>query len=194
MDGTTECLDEDLGALAPTPGAPPAQLAALLARFAKTVKARLRSHDLRRHGIDEDDVEQEVRIRLWAALERGPGQELPGAYVQKVVLTTIIDAVRRERTRRRELGENPDAIDALCADEGRQPERMLAQAQWAEQVRDCINRLPRRRRRPVQLYLLGYTMQETATANGLTLDAGSKLVRRGLADLRTLLRRHYGSG
>ena len=162
-------------------------LDAILARFGKVVRARLRAHDLRRHGIDEDDVEQDVRIRLWNTLERESVRDLTGAYVQKVVLSAVIDAVRRERTRRCESGQDLDSVEATHADPGRQPDLMLAHEQWLAQLRGCIERLPLRRQRPVRLYLLGYTMQELSDLNGLSLDAGSKLVRRGLAELRRLL-------
>lgn len=168
---------------------PAAEIEAALARFTKVVRARLRVHDLRRHGIDEDDVEQDVRIRLWNTLERESAIDLSGAYVQKVVLSAVIDAVRRERTRRTEFGQDLDAAESIHADLGRQPDRLLAQDQWMCHVQGCIERLPLRRQRPVRLYLLGYTMQELSDLSGLTLDAGSKLVRRGLAELRLMLGR-----
>ena len=41
----------------------PQDITAVLCRFARTVKLSLRSHNLKRHGIDDEDVEQEVRIR-----------------------------------------------------------------------------------------------------------------------------------
>lgn len=165
-----------------------ADLDAALARFSKIVRARLRVHDLRRHGIDEDDVEQDVRIRLWNALARESARDLSGAYVQKVVVSAVIDAVRRERARRSEFGQGLEAVEATHADQGRQPDLLLAEEQWMDHVQRCIERLPLRRQRPVRLYLLGYTMQELSDLTGLSLDAGSKLVRRGLAELRLTLR------
>lgn len=175
------------------PASPPAlDFDAVLARFAKVIRARLRAHDLRRHGIDEDDVEQDVRIRLWNTLERESSHDLSSAYVQKVVLSAVIDAVRRERTRRSEVGQDLEAVEATHADQGRQPDLLLAQTQWMDHVLHCIERLPLRRQRPVRLYLLGYTIQELSDLCGLSLDAGSKLVRRGLAELRSMLREQSG--
>jgi RNA polymerase sigma-70 factor (ECF subfamily) len=168
----------------------PRDIASVLMRFARMVKLSLRSHHLTRHGIDEDDVEQEIRIRLWNALERDPGKDFPAAYVQKVVFSAVIDAVRRERVRRRDLQSEVDVCDGEHPDQSRQPDSVLAQGQWADHLRYSLGKLPVRRRRPVQLFLLGYTLQEIADRCGLTLDAGSKLVRRGLGDLRRLLREH----
>jgi RNA polymerase sigma-70 factor (ECF subfamily) len=166
-----------------------AELAATISRFARMVKTTVRSHNLARHGIDEDDVEQEVRIRLWTALAREPSRQLPGAYVQRVVFSAVVDALRRERVRRRDLQDDFGRADDL-PDLARQPDALVAQRQWTEFLHRCIERLPARRQFPVQLYLLGYSFQEVAHANGITLDAGSKLVRRGLADLRALLKEY----
>lgn len=164
-----------------------AALEAVLMRFAKAVRHRLRTHDLRRLGIDEEDVEQDVRIRLWTTLQRDPSLEPSAAYVQRVVLSAIIDAVRRARTLRRDLSHDLQGVEATQPDQGRSPDMHLAQFQWLDLVDGCIARLPARRQAPVRLHLLGYSMQELSELNGLTLDAGSKLVRRGLADLRSLL-------
>lgn len=190
MGGTLELEPEKSRGLASRciPSPPSGGLAAVLSRFARMVKMSVRSHNLGRHGIDEDDIEQEIRIRLWSALERQPAKELPGAYVQKVVFSVVVDAVRRERVRRLDLQHEADCHGADYSDITRQPDALLAQRQWTDHLHQCICRLPPRRRRPVQLFLLGYTLQEVANVNGITLDAGSKLVRRGLADLRRLLR------
>lgn len=163
-----------------------AALAAAISRFARMVKTSVRAHNLARHGIDEEDVEQEVRIRLWTALARDPHRQLPSTYVQKVVFSAVVDAMRRERVRRRDLQDDPGSTEAL-PDLSRQPDALFAQRQWTEFLHQCIGRLPARRQLPVELYLLGHSFKEVAHANGITLDAGSKLVRRGLADLRALL-------
>ena len=169
----------------------PRDIGAVLARFGRMVRLSLRSHNLKRHGIDDDDVEQEVRIRLWTTLARNPDKELPASYVQKVVFSTVIDAVRRERVRSRDLMSGEECNAYEFPDPGRQPDTLLAHRQWTQHLRRCIGQLPYRRRVPVQLFLLGYSLQEVADARRLTLDAGSKLVRRGLADLRALLREHH---
>jgi RNA polymerase sigma factor (sigma-70 family) len=191
MEGALELQAAKISAATQTPKAArptPADIDSALARFGKIARARLRGHDLRRHGIDSDDVEQNVRIRLWAALEREAVCDFSTAYIQKVVLSVVIDAIRRERIRRSEFGQNLDAVEATHADHGRQPDLLLAQNQWMDRLRQCIGSLPFRRQRPVRLYLMGYTMQELSDPSGLSLDAGSKLVRRGLAELRCLIR------
>ncbi len=163
------------------------ELAELIGRFTRYVRARLRTHDLARHGLDEDDIEQEVRIRLWAMLDRDPDKALPPAYIQKIIFSVVVDAVRRERTRGREWATDFDPENSQFVDHGWQPDVVVSNLQWARRLTAGLGELGPRRRRPVQLFLLGYTMRETAEALGLSVDAASKLVRRGLADLRKTL-------
>lgn len=163
------------------------RLQALLARFGSRVRAQIASNSLSLQGIDPDDVEQEVRIRLWKALERDPNADFPASYVQRVVVTVIVDAVRRAQVR---------AADPLPEDEGGGelpeagpgPEVVAADRRRLEAVAQCIAALPVRRRRPLQLYLQGFGLQEAADHCGLTLDAARKLIYRGLDELKTRMR------
>jgi len=76
-----------------------AALRALVERFGARVRQQIAQHRLDRHGIDADDVEQEVRIRLWNALQRDPNALLPASYIQRTVLSVLVDAVRRSEAR-----------------------------------------------------------------------------------------------
>ncbi len=160
----------------------------LLTRFASRVRAQIASNALNIHGIDPDDVEQEVRIRLWKALERDPNAEFPASYIQRVVVTTIVDAVRRAQVRAAD--PLPDAEDGgvELAGSGPGPDTAAAETIKVEAVARCIGQLPVRRRRPLQLYLQGFGLQETADVCGLTLDAARKLIYRGLDEVKARMR------
>lgn len=165
----------------------PARLDQLLRRFAARVRAQIESNRLTQHGIDPDDVEQEVRIRLWKALERDPNADFPASYIQKVVVTAMVDAVRRAQARPAEALPDADAGEAELADAGVAPDRAATEAQQMSRLGECLAALSPRRRRPLQLYLQGYALQEVADLNGLTLDAARKLVYRGLDELKERL-------
>jgi DNA-directed RNA polymerase specialized sigma24 family protein len=87
---------------------PHPRLDQLLRRFAARVRAQIESNRLIQHGIDPDDVEQEVRIRLWKALERDPNADFPASYIQKVVVTVMVDALRRAQSRAADALPDPD--------------------------------------------------------------------------------------
>jgi RNA polymerase sigma factor (sigma-70 family) len=159
----------------------------LLQRFAARVRVQIESNRLMQQGIDADDVEQEVRIRLWRALERDPNAEFPASYIQKVVATVLVDALRRSQVRPAEALPEPEEGEAELPDAGARPERVAMDAEQIAKLGRCLEALPPRRRRPLQLYLQGYALQELADLNGLTLDAARKLVYRGLEELKQRL-------
>ena len=164
-----------------------AKLNELLTRFASRVRAHIASNALNIHGIDPDDVEQEVRIRLWKAIERDPNAEFPASYIQRVVVTTIVDAVRRAQVRAAEpLPEGESGAELAASGPG--PELAAAETLKVEAVARCIEALPVRRRRPLQLYLQGFGLQEVADMSGLTLDAARKLIYRGLDEVKARMR------
>ncbi len=164
-----------------------AKLNELLQRFASRVRAQIASNALNIHGIDPDEVEQEVRIRLWKAIERDPNAEFPASYIQRVVVTTIVDAVRRAQVRAADpLPDGESGVELAASGPG--PERAAAETLKVEAVARCIETLPVRRRRPLQLYLQGFGLQEVADLSGLTLDAARKLIYRGLDEVKARMR------
>lgn len=160
----------------------------LLSRFASRVRAQIMSSSLNLHGIDPDDVEQEVRIRLWKALERDPNADLPASYIQRVVATAIVDAVRRAQVRAAEPLPEPESGGIELQAEAPLPDEVASDTRKMQVVMACIRVIPVRRRRPLQLYLQGFGLQETADLCGLTLDAARKLIYRGLDDVKARLR------
>jgi RNA polymerase sigma factor (sigma-70 family) len=164
-------------------------LQALLARHARRVRQQIESHRLDRHGLDADDIEQEVRIRLWRALERDPIAVLPASYIQRVVLSVLVDAVRRAEVRPTEpLPEVETVESGSLATTSDRPESSAIDAQRMACVAEAIAAIPARRRQPLQLYLQGFTLPELAPLCDLTADAARKLVYRGLDELKQRLR------
>lgn len=166
-----------------------AALQALIARFGARVRAQIASHRLDRHGIDADDVEQEVRIRLWHALQRDPNTPLPASYVQRTVMSVLVDAVRRSEARPAEpMPDDLDALPMAAIEAPTTPDQAASDQQVGAALAAAIGELPERRRRPLQLYLQGFTIPEVAELCGLTFDAGRKLVYRGLDEVKARLR------
>lgn len=151
------------------------------------MRAQIESNRLIQHGIDPEDVEQEVRIRLWKALERDPNADFPASYIQKVVVTVMVDALRRAQVRAADALPEAEDETAQLPDEGVRPDRAANEAQHIARLREALADLSPRRRRPVQLYLQGFALQEVADLSGLTLDAARKLVYRGMDELKQRL-------
>ncbi len=164
------------------------RLESLLADFGAKVRILIHTHGLAQYGIDPEDVEQEVRIRLWRAVERDRSAAFHASYIQRVVASSVIDALRRAQVRAAEpLPEDSDQGDAL-PDETASPEQSTGDSQQVEALRRCLDALPERRRLPIALHLQGFALQEIADLVGTSAEAARKLVTRGLDELKQRLR------
>ncbi len=169
------------------PNSSKTRLEALLREYGARLRALIASHGLAKHGIDPDDVEQEVRIRLWQALERDRNVVLRASYIQRVVLTVVVDRVRRAKVRLAEPLPEDDEPVLWNIDTNASPEQRSRDDQFIEVVTRCLASLPETRRVALAFHLQGYSWDETAELTGVSAEAARKLAARGLAELKTQL-------
>jgi len=172
----------------PLPRTLHARLEQLLADYGSKVRALIEGHGLGQYGIDAADIEQEVRIRLWKALERDRSAAFRTSYIQRVVLSTVIDAIRAAKSRPAEPlpegeGEGHEAF--LARDAG--PEQTAAGSADFDRVAACLAELPQRRREAVALHLQGFSLREIGELGGTSEEAARKLLDRGMQTLRARL-------
>jgi len=161
-------------------------------RYLRNTIVQLCPKDL---GLLYNDIEQDARVRLWRALQRGTEIEDPASYIYRVAATTTVDAIRRLKARREEQlrdGEDEDSDDRggreLAADANSSPDRLAERRQLIHKVQGALNRIADSRRRAVVLHLEGLTTQEVARALGWSEPKARHLVYRGLKDMRRELR------
>jgi RNA polymerase sigma factor (sigma-70 family) len=151
----------------------------------------------RRRGLDDadlDEMEQEVRLRLWRALSTS--DRVRGAktsYLYQTAMSAALDMIRRRRARPAEdldVIEESESVDAPAA---AGPDAALEQAELAERIEAAIDALPEPRDVVVRLHLTGYHRTEIAQLLGWTEPKVRNLLYRGLEDLRArLLERGIG--
>ncbi len=165
-----------------------ARLEQVLSDFGARLGGLMRSYRLDRHGIDPADIEQEVRIRLWKAISRDRSGAFHASYVQRVVATTVIDALRRAEVRATEPLPEDDGESGQLPDESISPEQTASDSERMNGLKRCLAEIPERRRLPITLHLQGYSLQEIADVVGTSAEAARKLVTRGLTGLKSRLR------
>jgi RNA polymerase sigma-70 factor (ECF subfamily) len=161
-------------------------LDAVVARFAERVRYIGVQHGLM--GSDVEDLIQEVRLRLWKALESGEKiLSAPASYIHRTAVSAALDVLRRRRARRETparlsrpsglamLGESPGADSRLEAIE------------LQESIGRAVEMLIPARRSVVRMYLAGYDREEIADLLGWTEPKTRNLLYRGLGDLREKL-------
>lgn len=166
----------------------------LLTAMLDAFKGRLRALVLQRCpqelGIDPDEVEQEIRIRLWKSLQGERTIDHPASYLHKTALSVIVDLVRR-RSARPDLSmaqalDTTLEADTNLPDEGG-PERTTERHAFAQAVMQAVAALPERRRRPVQLHLQGFGTAQIGALLQISEPTARNLVYRGLDELRERL-------
>ncbi|WP_395682235.1 RNA polymerase sigma factor [Dokdonella sp.] len=166
-----------------------ARLEELFVAYGARVKRLLQTYGLDKHGIDPADVEQEVRIRLWHALERDRSGAFHASYVQRVVSSTVIDALRRAQVRATEPLPDDDDEPTDLGEGPVGPERSAGDVEKMQGLERCLAEIPERRRLPIALNLQGFSLQEIADLAGIpSVEAARKLVSRGMDELKTRLR------
>jgi len=146
-------------------------------------------------GLQVSEIEQDVRIRLWRALQSEKEIREPASYLYRIAATATIDAVRRVKARREsplhfssEEEETEDTIRPLPVNPDLSPDRIVEQQQTVDKITAALEQLPDNRRRAVSLHLEGWSSQQIGDLLGWTEAKARNLLYRGLGELREMLR------
>ncbi len=163
-----------------------ARLQQLLAEYGTRLRAIVRARCPQALGVDPDEVEQDVRVRVWQALTREKTIEQPASYLYQTAMSVIVDHIRR-RQARPDLAANDETELAGVADTA-DPQRAAAGEQFGQALHRVLDELPPRRRQPVQLHLQGFGTAEIGRLLQMTEATARNLIYRGLDELRERLK------
>ncbi|HEX5819893.1 MAG TPA: sigma-70 family RNA polymerase sigma factor [Gemmatimonadales bacterium] len=135
-------------------------------------------------GPDLQEIEQDIRIRLWRALERqGENPKGVGAsYVQEAAKSATIDLLRRRRREREQVALDQAGDVPASSRAGGDEEQLTALLERA------ITALAPDRRVAVRLHLEGRDRDDIVRLTGWSEARTRNLLYRGLEDLRSALR------
>jgi RNA polymerase sigma factor (sigma-70 family) len=139
-----------------------------------------------------DDIEQEVKIKIWKEILKSEKKILNlGSYIWKVTYTTtcrIMKELSTERKIRWNQGDGLLNIDEKIASEKAQsPNHHLENKELMEIVRESVDSLIESRRAVLKLFLIGMDQGEITEYFGWSEDKVRNLLSRGLGDLRKAL-------
>jgi RNA polymerase sigma factor (sigma-70 family) len=155
------------------------------------LRAFLRSRFRGLPGVGVDDLMQELRLRLWKAMETETDIDRPASYLMQAAVRVMIDAQRRAAVRCPEGGFVellPEAISASDPDTvPRSPESEAERHESILRLRSALASLAPDRARMVRLYLQGFGSSEIARLTGWSEPRCRNLLYRGLAELKNEL-------
>jgi RNA polymerase sigma factor (sigma-70 family) len=173
------------------------KLEQIVSEYGRLIRSVVRKVCRARPVIDVEDVEQEVRLKLWKVLSNRTEIDHFPSYVYRVAYSVAIDQLRRVDVRPEDqffAGESDDAgnaetgeLERVPADSRVAPDRLAACREAAAVVGAEVERLSDKRRQAVKLYLLGMNHVEISTTTGWSESVARNHLYRGLADLREAL-------
>lgn len=154
-----------------------------LRRFGEDVRGIALSFRLA--GDDVDELEQEIRLRLWKTLRTGEKiGGAPASYVRQVARSAAIDLFRRRRARREETLSEESERGAMTVPTA---EAQLVSAEFSASLARALEGLVSSRQGAVRMHLAGYPREEIADLMGWSEAKTRNLLYRGLEDLRERL-------
>lgn len=162
----------------------PSSIERALAAAEPRLRALFQRNAAREPGLDVDELVQEARIRLWKALDGEKNIESPASYLQKIVTSVLIDALRRRAARPEDANDGALAV-ATASTAG--PEAVVAGAQRASALLAAIEQIGERRRLPTRLLLQGFSTAEIAELMSTSEATVRNLAYRGVDELRARL-------
>jgi len=163
-----------------------AELEAILGRFSSFIKMHLLKFNPARHGLDIDDLFQEVKIKIWRVLGHQKKINNYTAYIRKIVDSTVIDQLRK--VKRQESIFNREKEKKITEQKTHYPHIALQENDLKATIVKAVDSLLESRRKAVQLYLLNMSIEDIASFYSWSKDKARNLLYRGLADLRGKLR------
>ena len=165
------------------------ELSSILESYAQFMHRHIQKFNLLKYGLDPEDIMQDVRIKIWNFIRSDRTVYSRGAYIKKIIDSSIIDQLRR--LRRQDglfLHEKLKQIAEINRPYDHEKEAARQKA-LKDSICEGVERLIRSRRQVVKLYLFGFSIQEISSYLGWSVDKTRNLLYRGLADLRKYLRR-----
>jgi RNA polymerase sigma factor (sigma-70 family) len=132
----------------------------------------------------DEDLEQDAVLRVLRALRRVAHINHPKAFVEKIVGDTVKDFWRRKRRL-----ENANLIRSEILSNQQSFEDRLDRARRYEELHRCLDRLPSKVRRALELYYLqDCPVREVATALAVSHSAVKMTLLRGRQELRRMMK------
>jgi RNA polymerase sigma factor (sigma-70 family) len=139
-------------------------------------------------GQEREDIEQEIKLKLWKMVRRGRNIRNLKSYLGRMVYTTALDVIAR-RQNLMSLDDLPGdgRASALVDADGPGPEALAERGQMRDRIRAAIDGLPERRRAVLKLHLTGAGVEQMAGRLGWSSNRVRHLLYRGLGDVRKKL-------
>ncbi len=163
-----------------------AALAAQVRKFADLLRFARRRHGL--EPADLDELTQEVRLRLWRALETDERiASVSPSYMYRTAMTAAVDLLRQRRHQRRAAPLSDETALPRTDIPGSEAWEAAGTEEKGRLLEMALGSLPRDRQVAVRMHLAGYPREEIESLLGWSEARTRNLIYRGLGELRERL-------
>jgi RNA polymerase sigma factor (sigma-70 family) len=162
----------------------------VIEKFAQLVRQIIRKHVYQGDGIDLEDIEQEVRLKIWRFLKKGNKVDNLPSFIKKVAYSTTIDELRRMRNQKPSC--KPEALKRVFLETGGisvesaefSPETRLDGDESRRSIGALVETLSEDRKKVINLFLSGMSLEEISELLNWDRTRIRHLYYRGVDDLK----------
>jgi len=144
--------------------------------------SKLNSLGYQRHGIERDDLLQEIHIRIWKALkDNGHNINYFNAYLKKIVNSVFINEINKINKENKAL---EIAGSSIVPTNGTNDHGRTTDLSLKDVLVDSLDGLNEPKQRVIKLRLEGFTFGEIAQLNRWSLQKTHGIYYSGLKDLK----------
>jgi RNA polymerase sigma factor (sigma-70 family) len=144
--------------------------------------SKLNSLGYQRHGIDRDDLLQEIHIRIWKAYKDDSHNiQYFDAYLKKIVYSVFINEINRINKERKALVMGGERLKPVNGNNDHGP---AADLSLRNVLVDSLDDLNETKQRVIKLRLEGFTFSEIAQLNQWSVRKTHGIFYSGLKDLK----------
>jgi len=154
--------------------------------FAHFIQILIYPYQLHKHGLDPEDIIQDIRIKIWKLVCSDKKIISYSSYIKKIVFSSVIDQLRKCRRDKRVYNH---AIHNQIAELEHPYCKDYSYPNYLEHsIGRAVDLLIDTRKQVVQLYLLNLSLREIASYLKWSEDKTRNLLYRGLGDLKKALK------
>jgi len=160
--------------------------------FSSLIRSAIRKTSPSVDQSQMDDIEQEVKIKIWKEILKSEKKILNlGSYIWKVTYTTTCRIMKTLSTERKMRWSQDDGFldidEKIATERASSPNHHLENKELMEIVRESVDSLIESRRAVLKLFLIGMDQPEITEYFGWSEAKVRNLLSRGLEDLRNAL-------
>ncbi len=168
----------------------------IIDKFSSLIRHVIASNLHKTDNVNLEDVEQEVKVKIWKFLKKGKKVDNFPSYIKRVAYTVTIDELRKMRK------QNPTSetisfkniysnsrMDELRNTEN-SPESQLEGQEILESLKKLIDSLGENRKQVLRLYLIGMSIEEICEFFDWDKTKVRHLLYRGIDDMKEKMKLH----